>query len=67
MSKSTILGTFAGLVLVLASGVSLAGCGSSGDGPMLSDEEKIKKTHEGRAAYDQATTSGRPSAPTAGK
>lgn len=60
-------------VIILALSLVAVGC-SNPDGPMLSDEEKIKKTHDGRAEYEKAmagraqnpaggapTTSGSPS------
>ncbi len=59
ISLSTLLASF---VLASLSSIFLAGCGSSDDGPMLSDEEKIQKTHEGRAAYEKAMGGGRPPA-----
>lgn len=42
----------AGLVAgALLAGMALAACGNSDDGPILSDEEKLKQFDQGHAAY----------------
>lgn len=60
------LSTFALGATILAFSLLAVGC-SNPDGQMMSDEEKIKKMHDGRADYEKAM-SGRtqgtaPSAP----
>jgi hypothetical protein len=46
--------TFARLAaLALIGQAALVGCGSSDDGPMLSDEEKLQRAQQGRQAYSQ--------------
>ena len=50
-----------GSALLVLTGLFLGGCSSSGDGEMLSDAEKIEKTHQGRAEYEKAMQNGAPS------
>jgi|GEM_PF-6242048 len=39
------------LALAVLSGTALTACGSSDDGPMLTDDEKLKLSKSGRESY----------------
>ncbi len=62
MKKISILSLF-----VLSLGLSLVGCSGGEDGPVLSDDEKIKKASQGRDDYAQGMQGKQPgSAPAPG-